>query len=226
MDNMRKVLIATPSYDGKLDVWYANSLVNTIVLGLQNNIVFHPVYMSYDALVQRARNDLIAIAIENDFDDILWIDSDVEWDPQKAVELILSEHDVIGLPVVKKTLTAEVYPIKVKPEDFVANPDGHVKVESIATGFLKMSRKACEYLWENSAPYTHNEKERRWVFEVIIENNDIVSEDVFVCNKLREGGFDILLDVTSTCNHIGMLKYQGNFEDFMERVQQSLTSKE
>lgn len=223
---MRKVLIATPSYDGKIDVWYANSLSNTILLGVQNDVLFHAIYMSYDALVQRARNDLIGIAIKSDYDDILWIDADMEWDPKKALELIKSNYDVIGLPVIKKAPYTESYNVKIKPEDLVTGENGLISVDSIGTGFLKMSRKAFEYLWDNSEPYVHNEASRRWIFDVRIQDGDIISEDVLVCQKLREGGFDIYVDPSSTCNHIGNMKFTGNFEKFMERVQDSLAPKE
>lgn len=223
---MRKVLIATPSYDGKIDVWYANSLAQTILLGVQNDTFFHAIYMSYDALVQRARNDLIGLAIENDYDDILWIDADMEWDPAKALELVQSDYDVIGLPVIKKSPYTESYNIKIKPEDLVTGENGLINVESIGTGFLKMSRKAFEYLWDNSEPYVHNEADRRWIFDVRIQDGDIISEDILVCQKLKEGGFDIYLDPSSTCNHIGNMKFTGNFETFMQRVQDSLAPKQ
>jgi hypothetical protein len=51
-DQPRKVLIATPAHDGRLDVWYTTSLVNTIRVAQANDIFVHPVFMSYDALVQ------------------------------------------------------------------------------------------------------------------------------------------------------------------------------
>lgn len=219
---MRKVLIATPSYDGKIDVWYANSLAQTILLGVQNNIFFHAIYMSYDALVQRARNDLVRIAIENDYDDILWIDADMEWDPEKAVELIESDHDVIGLPVIKKSPHDEAYNVRVKPEDLAIGLNGLIDVQSLGTGFLKMSRKAFEYLWDNSEPYISNSKDCRWIFDVKIQDGHIISEDVIVCQKLSQGGFNIYVDPSSTCNHIGNMKFTGNFENFMKKVQDSL----
>lgn len=220
---MRKVLVATPCYDGKVDVWYANSLINMVMLGIQKEIFFQPIYMSYDALVQRARNDLLAIAVENDFDDILWIDADMEWDPAKAIELLELDQDVIGLPVIKKTLETQSYNIKAKPEDlYITNDDGLIKVESVGTGFLKMSKKAFTYLWDNSPEYIHNGKSVRWVFDVKLVDGDIMSEDVHVAIKLAEGGFDIWVDPSSTCNHIGNLKFQGNFAQFLKDLEKLL----
>ena len=220
---MQKVLIATPSYDGKLDVWYVNSLTSTVILGLQNDIEFRAVFMSYDALIQRSRNDLLAIAVENEFDGILWIDADMEWHPQWAVDAVLLTQDVYGLPVIKKSILEESYNVKCKPENLVLNDDGLIEVESIGTGFLYMSKDAFMHLWDTSEPYVHNEQDRRWAFEVKIQDNDIISEDVIVCQKLREGGFKVVIDPTKTCNHIGNLKYVGNFASFIERIKWDFT---
>lgn len=213
---MRKVLVATPSYDGRLDVWYVNSLLETVALGAQNDIYFKPVFMSYDALIQRSRNDLLAIAKENEFDGVLWIDSDMEWQPEWAIELLNSGKDVIGLPCVKKSV-AEQYNVKCKPEDLVV-VDGLIKVESVGTGFLYMSKEAVDYLWETSTPYTHNGQERRWAFEVKIQDNDIISEDVLLCQKLEH--FGVYINPAYTCNHIGTLKFGGNFAEFIERIKE------
>ena len=214
---MLNILIATPSYDGKVDVWYANSLTNTILYGLQNDISFHPLYMAYDSLVQRARNDLAAAAIEGGYDGILWIDSDMEWHPQWAVDAVLSGKDVLGLPVIKKSAYEEQYNIKAKPEQLVVE-DGLMKVDSVGTGFLYLSKDAITYLWDSSKAYVHGGVERRWIFEVKLQGGDIISEDTLMCQKLRKGKFSIFIDPSKTCNHIGIHKFQGNFVEFANRI--------
>ena len=154
---MKKVLIATPSYDGKLDVWYTNSLLQTALLGVANEVSFKPIFLSYDALVQRARNDLMKIAVEGEFDGVLWIDSDIEWHPAWAVALANSEKDVVGLPVIKRGL-GESYNVKANPEDLVLNEEGLISVLSVGTGFLYMSKAAITYLWDNAPEYTEQDK--------------------------------------------------------------------
>ncbi len=215
---MKKILIATPSYDGKVDVWYASALHATTILGLQNDILFHPVFMSYDALIQRSRNDLVALAVEQEFDGMLWIDADMEWAAQWAIDIVNSERDVFGLPVIKKSITEESYNVKCKIEDLNPDENGLLKVESIGTGFLYLSKKAFTHLWDNSEPYTHNGKDKRWIFEVGLKDGDIISEDVKMCSRLLEGGFDIIIDTTKTCNHVGNLKYMGDFSGFIKKI--------
>lgn len=215
---MKRILIATPSYDGKVDVWYASALHRTALLGIENGIYFYPIFMSYDALIQRSRNDLIALAVENDFDGMLWIDADMEWAPQWAIDVVSSGKSVLGLPCIKKSLFEESYNVKCKTENLITDEEGYIKVESIGTGFLYLDKDAYTYLWESSEPYTHNGLTRRWVFSVGLENGDIISEDVTMCKKLREGGFDVFIDPKKTCNHVGNLKYCGNFEEFIKKV--------
>lgn len=212
---MKKILVATPSYDGRVDVWYANSLIATVMAGVGQDILFKPIFLSYDALIQRARNDLVSVAKDNDLDGILWIDSDIEWNPEWAVELVTSGKDVIGITYPKKSLMEETYPVKVQPDKL---GEGIFPVDALGTGFLYMSKKAYEYLWDNSEPYESYGQERRNIFEVTIEDGSMHSEDVVVCNKLRKGGFEILLDSTKTCNHIGSLKFAGDFASFIERL--------
>ena len=78
---MRNVLIAAPSYDGKVEAWHAFALMETAKIGLTKNINVMPLYVSYDALVQRARNDIFQVAANSDIDDLFFIDTDVDWNP-------------------------------------------------------------------------------------------------------------------------------------------------
>ena len=212
---MRKVLIATPAHDGRLDVWYTTSLVNSVRIAQEQGIFLHPVFMSYDALVQRARNDLLRLAVEGGYDDIVWIDADLEWNPMWVMALLESEKDVIGGTYRKKTDDAELYTVKTKS---LEADDGLVKVDGLGTGFIRLSKKAFTALWESGTPYTNEGKEGRWVFDVKIVDGQLVSEDNVMCAKLQELGFDVWLDPHMTCCHIGTKKFYGNFEDFAQRL--------
>lgn len=220
---IKKVLIATPSYDGRLDVWYTNSLVNSIRVAQENGIFLHPVFMSYDALIQRARNDLLRLGIEGDYDSMIWIDSDMEFNPMWVMEMITSDKDVLGGCCRKKTDDAELY--NVKTQNLERNEQtGFIKVESIGTGFIKLSRKAMEALWKTGEVYSNENREGRLVFEVKVIDGELVSEDNVMCRKLTELGFDIWLAPHMTCAHIGNKKFRGNFENFVARIKENQNS--
>jgi hypothetical protein len=210
---MLKVLIATPAYDGRLDVWYTTSLVNSVRIAQDNGIFLHPVFMSYDALVQRARNDLFRLGL--DYDAVIWIDSDLEWNPMWIMELLGSDKDVIGGTYRKKTDDAELYTVKTK--DLTAT-DGLIKVDGLGMGFVKMSKKAVQALWDASQPYQNEGREGRMICDIQIVDGQLVSEDNVVTRKLADLGFDIWLDPRMTCCHIGTKKFYGNFEDLAKRL--------
>ena len=210
-----KVLIATPAHDGRLDVWYTTSLVNSVRIAQDKGIFLHPVFMSYDALVQRARNDLFRLGVEGGYDDIIWIDADLEWNPMWVMELLESDKDVIGGTYRKKTDEAEMYVAKTKNLEV---ENGLIKVDGLGTGFVKLSKNAFMALWEVSTPYQNEGREGRMVCDIQVIDGQLCSEDVVLFMKLRDLGFDVWLAPHMTCCHIGTKKFYGNFDQFANRL--------
>ena len=208
----RKVMIGTPCYDGRLDVWYTNSLVNTIKLGKEKNIDITPIWISFDALLQRARNDTIQLAIDGNFDDLVWIDSDIEWQPEWFFKLLDHDADVVGGTYPKKA-DKEEYVLRQVKKHPIDNQTGLMEVDGLGTGFARMSKKSMQYLWDTSTPYIDpkDNKERRMICDVQIINGQMYSEDIVMFLKLQQGGFKIYLDTNMTCNHTGPKKFIGNF---------------
>jgi len=213
---MRKVLIGTPSYAGQLDVWYTNSLCNTIKMSAEHGVEIIPMWVSFDALLQRARNDTVQIAMDLQVDDLFWIDADIEWKPEWFYKILDRPEDVVGGTYRKKGDKEEyvVRQIERKPPD---PHSGLIEVEGLGTGFVKMSKAAFTHLWDVSKVYMDPKdmRERRMIFDVVIENQSLVSEDIHAFNKLRAGGFPAYLDPKVICNHIGPYKFQGTSENFM-----------
>lgn len=215
---MKKVMIGTPCYDGRLDVWYTNSLCNTIKMSYLKDVEIIPMWISFDALLQRARNDTIDVALQMEVDELIWIDSDIEWQPEWFFKLLDYDVDIVG----------GTYPKKGDKEEYVVRQitrrqpldNGLIEVDGLGTGFVKMSKKAMQYLWDTSAKYTDpkDNKERRMIFDVVLQNESLVSEDIHAFNKLTAGGFKVYLDPTITCNHIGPNKFKGNFEKWYART--------
>lgn len=215
----RKVMIGTPSYDGHLDVWYTNALVQTIKDTEARGIEVHPIFMSYDAMIQRSRNDLMALAVLNDFDDLIFIDADIDWDPSWVATLLKYKVDVVGGTYRKKTDVSEEYVCKSAniPAD-VDTKTGLMKVDGLGCGFLRLSSSAMKYLWSTAEPYEDGSgKKARMIFDVKVIDGQLVSEDILMCRKLKEGGFDVHLDPRMCCGHSGHKRFTGNFIDWYTR---------
>jgi glycosyltransferase involved in cell wall biosynthesis len=213
---MRRVLLGTPAHDGRVDVWYCNSLVNTIKLAAQHDVQIDPIYMSYDSLIQRARNDLVRLALEQQYDDLIFMDSDQEWDPAWIFRLLAHEPDVVGGTVVKKS-DQTLFNVKALKSGLALNSQGLIEVESVGTGFLRISRRALEAIWDISEEYINEGRKCRMVFDVRLIDGELVSEDNVFCAKWRGLGNSVWIDPSMTCAHIGAKKYHGNFIQFLNQ---------
>ena len=214
---MRRVLIGTPSYDGRIDVWFANSLVQTVKMSEEKGIFVHAICTSYDSLVQRARNSLIKLAIDGGYDDLFFIDSDTEWEPEWFFNLLERPEPIVGGALIKKT-EKEGYTVKLVDKKLKHSEDKKLlEVDGVGTGFMKVSKFAFDKLWEVSDEYTSEGEKHRMVFDIKVENGDLISEDYVLCNKWKALGYKVWLDPTITCNHIGIKKFKGDFKKFIAK---------
>jgi glycosyltransferase involved in cell wall biosynthesis len=215
---MRRVLIGTPSYDGRIDVWFANSLIETVKIAEKKGIFVHAIYTSYDSLVQRARNSLFRLALQGNYDDLFFIDSDCEWNPEWFFRLLDRPEPIIGGALIKKSEN-EGYTVKLTDKKLkYSNDNKLIEVDGVGTGFMKVSRFALEKLWEMSDVYTSEGEEHRMICDIKVENGDLISEDFVIANKWKSLGYKIWLDPTITLNHIGTKKYKGNFNNFIKKL--------
>jgi len=215
----RRVMLGTPSHDGKVEVVYLHSVINTIKLCAQNNIDVFPFHICYESLLQISRNDIFKTAYMNQIDDLVFIDSDQEWLPEQFLRVLQHPVDFVGCPVVKKG-DAESYNIKCLKWPIPRDKNtGLLMVDSIGTGFLRLSRRAIEKMWNMSESYdSDKDKDNRNVFETKIVNGEYYSEDVYFCKKWQDSGETIYLDDEMTCSHVGTKKWNGNFNLWLKTL--------
>jgi hypothetical protein len=222
MTSKKRVLIATPSYDGKLDIYYIDSLLNTLAQSEQHGIEVYPLFMCYDSLVQRARNDLFKAAHDADIDALFFIDGDIGWDAENFFKLVNSNKDIIGGSYRKKNDNEELYVVKAldskdKSLDLTIDNEGLMEVAGLGCGFMKISKKAINTLWNVSKQYNCEKGDNRMVFEVVCEDNDLISEDIYMCKKWRDLGNKVYLDTNITCTHTGTKTFTGNVYAWLQK---------
>lgn len=220
----RHVMIATPSYRGDVHVYYVNSLVQTVIAGLNNGIIFHPWFISNDALVQRCRNDIFKLAYEQqEYESLLCIDGDMIWDPQWAVDLVNREEDIVGATARKKTDEEEMYVTGLK--DFTVYENDLMKAMSLGMGFVKVSRNVINTMWEQATPYINpGGRDSRMLFDIGIVDGELWGEDSIFWKKCREHGFQPWVDPKMTCDHVGQKVFSGDFKDYLSRTVNYLTA--
>ena len=97
------VCILTPCYGGVACVEYVTSLMNTMnafqAIGINIKIEF----CRNDSLVSRARNNLVAKALNDPkVTHVMFIDNDIIWEPMSIIKLLIADKALIG----------GVYPLK------------------------------------------------------------------------------------------------------------------
>jgi hypothetical protein len=217
---MKKVMVATPCYDGKISAYYADAILNSVILGSKEKISIRPIYLPHQAVIQYARNELLSIFVNSDFDEIVFIDSDQAWKPEDLIKLINSNKDFIGAPIARKA-EQEMYNIKCVDNPLEIDSEGLMVVDAVGTGMLKLSRKCVEAVWEISKPYTvdFRDKEQRMAFEIAInDEGKTVSEDNVFCAKWQSLGGKVYVDTSINPFHIGDKIWKGDFAAFINRV--------
>jgi hypothetical protein len=223
MNKPIKVLLAAPSYDGKYDVEFIKSLNATQYLATQNNIQILPVYLCYDSLVQRVRNRYFKIAYENDIDALFFIDADIGWKAEDFIKLVLSDKDMIGGGYRKKQDEEELYTFKVKGDtdntfEITPDNDGLLEVNGLGCGFLKLSKKCVDQLFENEPNYYVDcaDDVTKIICDCVVnDQKHFISEDVVLGFKWQNLGGEVYVDTNIELIHSGNKHYTGNVNKWL-----------
>ena len=159
-----------------------------------------------------ARNELLTVAIQGDFDSLVFIDSDVYCDPQAFIDIVKSEKDVAAIPTVKKS-DQESYDIFFK--DKPKQEGNWIKADAVSTSCLKLSKKVLKELASNSTKTTFRGKELHNICQYDFVANGFIGEDIYLCQKIKQLGFDIWVNIASTCMHVGPKVYVGDFKKLL-----------
>jgi len=221
-NDIRNVIIGTPCLDGRVDALYTHSLIESIKTCANIGINLHPVFITRESLLQRARNDLMYYAHISDISDMVFIDSDQFWKSEDLIKLLNNDKDFIGGTYRKKSYDTEQYVVKVLNEDVKIDENGLMEVAGLGTGFLKLSKKAIDTFFESSdiSEYAADDGEKRkMIFNISIsEQGDLVGEDIYMCNLYRQLGGHIHLDTNITIGHVGSIIFNGNFKKWFTKT--------
>ena len=208
---MKRVLIATPCLDQKVDAYFVHSLCESIKLGIKNNLDIRCVFLANESILPMARNELFRLAYDEKYDIMVFIDDDEYWDEKALIEIIQSEKDVITIPVVNKGDKNIGYNVWLG-ENKEKDTDGYIKIEKCGTGFLKLTRKVIVDLWNTNTELFFRNKSLKNICEYTFENGSFIGEDIALTKKIKELGYDIWLNPKHTVSHIGNKMYKGDFK--------------
>lgn len=219
---LRRVMIGTPALDGRVEVLYANSLIETIRACAAANIMIEQMFMMHDAMLVRSRNDIFKQAMLREVDDLVFIDSDMEWHPAQFIRLLSHPVDLVAGTARKKTDASEIYAINIKRplEKIEVDKNGLIEVDGVGCAFTRLTKTCMKKLWKKAKPYNDDNRggKNRMVFQYGIVNGELTGEDIMMSALWKSCGGKVYLDPEITCGHIGPKNYVGDFSSYLKRL--------
>jgi len=214
MSDIPNIMVGTPAYNGMVHTDYVRSLLSFNNAGLSYNFLS----LGGESLITRARNTILAhFHHKKSFTHLLFLDGDVLLEGEDLKKMLNTSYDVIGAPVPLKTLEngKPVYNISGPLEE----EGSLVSVEYLGTAAMLLSRKAVTALVEDAiedgrvyganplARGIGDSEEIYDVFQVGVKDSLYLSEDYWVCNRLRELGFKVYVDISIRTRHHGVKSF-------------------
>ena len=190
------IVIATPG--SMITAAFVRSLVKSIKALEENNISWK--FVNYESVyVRHAResiiNDDYVYDLDNqmpfsgkyDYKKIMWIDSDIEWEPEHLLSLYYSDRDIVsGAYMMVSGKIAVSFDEKTSPYPSQIPTSRQIEITSCGFGFVCVKKGVFENM------------PKPWFDNTIVEQDGKVftnfGEDSSWCEKARRYGFKIWLD--------------------------------
>lgn len=185
-----KILIGVPCSD-TIKSRTAFSLLNLDKGDFETRFVFQ---MGCD--IAHNRNKLAMMAIEEDFTHVLFVDSDMVFNPDMLIKLLKHDKDIIAVPYNKRRLPRESVVSPLETKDFGKNiPQGLFEVAAAGTGLMLIKTEVFHALNYPFFDFSYRDVMTR------------IGEDVHFCEMARKEGFSIWVDTAIQGAHIGDFQY-------------------
>jgi len=99
-----KIFVATPMYGGMAHGLYIKSSLDLQTTFSRYGVDTKFSFLFNESLITRARNYLVDEFLRTDFTHLLFIDSDIHYNPQDVIAMLALDKDVIGGPYPKKSI--------------------------------------------------------------------------------------------------------------------------
>ena len=218
------VYIAMPCYDSvKINTMLS---VIKLVQQLSKSRIKVGINTMKSPLIHQARNYLTSAFLTTEYQYLLFIDSDVEFEPESIVRMLVAKKEIICTPyrVKAEKLDKHIYTVEFKnPKNIPIQPGGLVEIEVGPTGLMLIDRKVFEKIMKkypylkikNKATPTADKSHEFYYnfFDFGFKDGYATGEDISFCRLARGSGFNIYANTQSTTQHHGSYAWKGKFGD-------------
>lgn len=217
----RSVFIALPAYDFKVSLKLAVSLARFAQVAPQHGISIQIGSICGCSVVSRARNLLAQDMLDSECTDLMFIDSDINFEPQDILRLLAWTSDpkkgiVAGVPRTRSVAKTYIATLDYdENEELTMNGMGLVRAQRVATAFMMVRRDVFETLDAAHPEWRYyDERTQRSIpcmFDFVKTDEGYIGEDYLFCDRAREHGFEVWIDPSIKLGHMGVQEYEGHF---------------
>ena len=231
-----RVFIGMPCYD-TMQVETCVSILNTYAVLAKSGVecIFKSVKSS---LVTHARNLLTAGFMASEYDYMLFVDADVEFEPTAVLRMLVPEKDIVVTPYRLKENPLQVkYPVEhLDPENIKILPFDLVELKSAPAGLMLINRSVFKVLmakYANKRIKFDKEHQAKMDAEVgyrgaiekymynfwdtSFKDHEWKGEDLAFCELARRCSIKIYANLDSWTTHHGSWGFRGVFGDSLKK---------
>jgi len=218
------VYIAMPCYDSvKINTMLS---VIRLVQQLGRSGIKVGINTMKSPLIHQARNYLTSVFLTTDYTHLLFIDSDVEFEPEAIIRMLVAKKNIICTPyrVKSELLDKHIYTVEFKnPKTIPFLPGGLVEITAGPTGIMLIERSVFEKIIKNHPELKIKNKATPSAdkshafyynfFDFGFKEGYAMGEDVSFCKLARGNDFKIYANTESTTSHHGSWAWKGKFKE-------------
>jgi hypothetical protein len=173
------------------------------------------------SVVSRARNLLVKDMVDSDATDLLFIDSDINFEPDDILRLMAWGADpkkgiVAGVPRTRSENKVYIADLDYDENgELTMNGMGLVRGKRVATAFMLIRREVFEQMMAAHPEWVYkDQRSDRMIpclFDFKLTEEGYIGEDFLFCDRARELGFEVWIDPTIKLGHMGVQEYEGCF---------------
>ena len=223
------VFIAMPCYDSvKINTMLS---VIKLVQQLGKSGIETGIHTMNSPLIHQARNYLTSVFLTTQYQYMLFVDSDVEFQPEAVLRMMVAKKNIVCTPyrVKAEELSKHIYTVEFKdPKNILVLAGGLVEIEAGPTGLMLIDRKVFEKIIKNhpelkirnkATPKAEKSHEFYYnFFDFGFNDGYAMGEDVSFCRLARGNGFKIYANIESSTTHHGSFAWEGTFGESMKSI--------
>ena len=231
------LFVATPMYGGLCTGMYTSGIMQLVGACGQNGMKMYFSFMMNESLITRARNSMAFDFLKSDATHMMFIDADISFNPNDVVRMVQADKDIIcgiypkkeiNWQTVRNAINAGVPDDQLKHHTgaFVVNLVDYqtevtvpinqpVEIWNGGTGFMLIQRHVLETMVVAHPEWFYEFKGEDICGVFDFQNRDGVylGEDYLFCDRAREHGYKIYIDVDISLPHVGTDTFEYNFRE-------------